>query len=71
MNMDDEEVPEPPKLPADFLTKKHKPKKISDKIILLPFSGEYFDELMDWLVNDDNQPLLKEFLYGCKVSQKS
>ena len=71
MNMDEEIVPNPPKLPVDFLTKRRKQKKVDDQIILLPFSGEYIDELMDWLTKEDCQPLLKEFLYGCKVYKMS
>lgn len=39
------------KLPADFLTKtrKKKPKGV-ESIALIPFTDEYFEELMDGLV---------------------
>lgn len=38
------------KLPKDFLTKRRKKNaKGKECITLLPFTDEYFEELMDWL----------------------
>lgn len=57
------------KLPADFLTRKSKPTaKGLDKIVLLPFSGEYYEELLTWLEKDQEVIVMKEFLYGCKTN---
>ncbi|CAI2370861.1 unnamed protein product [Moneuplotes crassus] len=55
------------KLPADFLTKIRKKKaKGVESVVLIPFTDEYFEELIDGLLNDDDPDSVKEFLYGSK-----
>ncbi|CAI2371007.1 unnamed protein product [Moneuplotes crassus] len=55
------------KLPPDFLTRKRKKKaKGKESVVLIPFTDEYFEELMDGLLNDDDPQSVREFLHGCK-----
>lgn len=46
--------------------RKKKKLRKPDEIVLIPFTDEYFDELIAWLQNDDDTILLNDFMYGCK-----
>ena len=53
-------------LPLDYLTRRKPKIKVEDKVVAIPFTGDNLGELVQWLSEDNNKPILKEFIYGWK-----